>query len=120
MHLVNENLIHLASGRRRIDLEPQDLIYSIGLIDYLADEHVVALINYCYENLRPGGRLILGNFHPRNPEKAMMDHLVNWRLIHRTEGDLNRLYAQSKFARSSTRVLWEEQGINLFGECIKK
>jgi len=120
MHLVNENLIYLASGRRRIDLEPQDLVYSIGLIDYLVDDHVVALMNYCYDILRPGGRLILGNFHPRNPEKAMMDHLVNWRLIHRTEDDLHCLYARSKFARPCTRVLWEEQGINMFGECVKQ
>lgn len=120
MRLIAENLIYLAAGRSRSDLEPQDLIYSVGLIDYLADKHVVALINFCHDNLRPGGRLILGNFHPSNPEKAMMDYLVDWRLNHRTEDDLHRLYEQSKFGKPCTRILWEDQHINLFGECVKE
>lgn len=120
MRLVNENLIYLAAGRSQIDLEPQDLIYSVGLIDYLADKHVVALINFCHDTLRPGGRLILGNFHTSNPEKAMMDYLVDWRLIHRTEDDINRLYEQSRFGRPCTRIFWEDQHINLFGECVKE
>jgi cyclopropane fatty-acyl-phospholipid synthase-like methyltransferase len=94
-------------------------MYSVGLIDYLTDEHVVALINFCHDALRPGGRLILGNFHTSNPDKAMMDYLVDWRLIHRTEDDLNRLYEQSKFGKPCSRILWEDQGINLFAECVK-
>ena len=92
----------------------------MGLIDYLADKHVVALINFCHDTLRPDGRLILGNFHTSNPEKAMMDYLVDWRLIHRTEDDINRLYEQSRFGRPCTRIFWEDQHINLFGECVKE
>jgi hypothetical protein len=117
--LVEANLIHLATGRRRIDLAPQDLIYSIGLIDYFSDEFVINLMNLIYDLLKVGGRAILGNFHPRNVSKALMDYLVEWQLIHRTEDDLNRLYRSSKFGRPSTRVLFEAQGINLFAECFK-
>lgn len=120
MRLVNENLIYLAAGRSQSDLEPQDLIYSVGLVDYLADQHVVALIDFCHDTLRPGGRLILGNFHTSNPEKAMMDYLVDWRLIHRTEDDVNTLYEQSKFGKPCSRILWEDQHINLFGECVRE
>jgi SAM-dependent methyltransferase len=98
MILHQANLVYLAMGRTSIDLAPQDLIYSIGLIDYFNDRFVVNLMNYAYRLLKPGGRLILGNFHPRNPI-ALMDYVLDWKLIHRTEEDMDRLFAASMFSR---------------------
>ena len=117
--LHHANLIHLASGRARLDVPPQDLVYSIGLIDYFSDRWVIALLDHIHGLLRPGGRVILGNFHPRNPTRALMDHVLDWRLIHRSEEDIDRLYAASRFGRPSTRIRFEAQGINLFAECVK-
>jgi cyclopropane fatty-acyl-phospholipid synthase-like methyltransferase len=117
--LRNENLIYLALGRKKLDLPPQDLIYSLGLIDYLSDELVLRLMDWIYDELKPGGRVILGNVHTSNPSRGMMDYLLDWRLIHRDEADLNRLYSQSRFGRPCTRLLFEEVGISLFAECVK-
>ena len=119
IELFKGNLIHLAMGRRSLELPPQDLVYSIGLIDYFSDKYVVLLLNYIYDRLAPGGRVILGNFHPDNPDKALMDHVLDWRLIHRTEDDMNRLFVASKFAAPCTRILFEQQGVNLFAEGVK-
>ncbi len=115
----NENLLYLAKGRRKIDLHPQDLIYSIGLIDYFNDKYVLELINYAYTLLKPEGKLILGNFHPKNPTKAFMDYIVEWPLIHRSEDDMNRLFLKSKFNKEATNIKYEDQGINLFAECTR-
>ena len=38
-----QNLVKLAHGRTHVDLEPQRLIYSLGLIDYLKDDDIVIL-----------------------------------------------------------------------------
>jgi CRP-like cAMP-binding protein/SAM-dependent methyltransferase len=119
MDLVTGNLVYLATGRQRLDLKDQDLVYSVGFIDYFNDKFVVSLLNYVHGILAPGGRVVLGNFHPANPNKALMDHLLDWRLIHRSEEDLNRLYASSLFGRPCTRIRAEEEGINLFAECVK-
>lgn len=119
MHLHAGNLIHLALGRQRLELPPQDLVYSIGLIDYLQDGLVVKLTNWVHRLLRPGGRVVLGNFHPRNASKAFMDYVLDWKLIHRAEADMDHLYQQSAFQRPSTQIRFEAQGINLFAECIK-
>ncbi|MEM7561434.1 MAG: cyclic nucleotide-binding domain-containing protein [Pseudomonadota bacterium] len=119
MDLLNENLIYLALGRRKLDLPPQDLVYSIGLIDYFEDKLVLKLINFVYDLLKPGGRIILGNFHPKNPTKEFMDYCLEWRLIHRSEDDMDRLYSESKFNSPCTNIRFEEQGINLFAECVK-
>jgi CRP-like cAMP-binding protein/SAM-dependent methyltransferase len=114
------NLIYLATGRQQLDLAPQDLIYSIGLVDSFSDELVIELINWIYDKLRPGGRVILGNFHPRNPTRGLMDHVLDWRLTYREEGDMDRLYTSSKFGRPSSRIVFEEEGVNLFAECRKE
>jgi len=120
MSLVNENLIALFLGRGKTRLEPQDFIYSLGLIDYLNDKLVGKLLAYSYEILAPGGKILLGNMHPANPAKEFMDHVLEWQLIHRTEEDMNRLFQQSPFKRPCTRILFEEEGVDLFAECVKE
>lgn len=119
VELLNENIIYLITGKRKLEIEKQDFIYSIGLIDYLKDETVVKLINYIYKILKPGGKVILGNFHSANPNKAFMDYVLDWRLIHRDENDMNRLFNSSKFQKTCTKIFFEERKINLFAECIK-
>jgi extracellular factor (EF) 3-hydroxypalmitic acid methyl ester biosynthesis protein len=113
------NLIYLATGRQELDLAPQDLIYSLNLTDYFSDELVVTLINWIYDELRPGGRAILGNFHPRNPSRGLMDHVLDWRLTYRDEAAMNQLFLASKFAKPCSRIFFEEDGIYLLAECAK-
>lgn len=117
--LAHENPIFLAIGRRKLALPPLDLVYSIGLIDYTQDKVVLRIIDHAHDVLAPGGRVILGNFHPANTSRVFMDHVLEWQLIHRTEADLDRMYLASKFGRPSTRVVFEAEGIDLFAECAK-
>lgn len=114
MQVLNANLVYLATGRAQLDIPHQDLAYSIGLIDYFNDSFVIQLLNFVFDRLRPGGRVILGNFHPDNPTKALMDYVLDWKLIHRSEADMNRLFAASKFGRPCDQIRYEEQRINLF------
>lgn len=120
MDLVNGNLVYLATGRQQLKTKPQDLVYSIGLIDYFSDKFVILLLNYVHKLLRPGGKVLLGNFHPQNSTRAMMDYILDWKLIHRNEEDMNRLFQSSNFAHPCTDLRFEPEGINLFAECIKK
>jgi extracellular factor (EF) 3-hydroxypalmitic acid methyl ester biosynthesis protein len=119
VHTYHGNLIFLATGRQELHLAPQDLIYSMNLIDYFSDELATTLINWIYDRLRPGGRVILGNFHPRNPSRVLMDHVLDWHLRYRDEADMNRLLQGSKFGQPCSRVVFEKEGIDLFAECRK-
>ena len=114
MRLEQGNLVYLATGRTTLDLPPQDLIYSIGLIDYFSDAFVVKLLNAIHGLLAPGGQVILGNFHPRNPTRALMDHVLDWKLIHRDEADMDRLFAASAFGGPCARVRDAGEGVNLY------
>ena len=117
--LEQGNLVYLAMGREKLELEPQDLIYSIGLIDYFQDKFVVKLLDWIHDRLRPGGRVILGNFHPANPDRGLMECVLDWHLIHRDEGDMNRLFEASKFGAPCSETRLEEEGVNLFAFGVK-
>ena len=114
------NLVYLALGRQELALPPQDMIYSIGLIDYFSDPFVVKLLDYIHDRLRPGGRVVLGNFHPRNPTRLWMDVVLQWKLIHRDEDDMNRLFRASRFGEDCTEILYEATGVNLFAVGVKR
>ena len=116
--LLNENLIYLSLGRRKSEIAPQDLIYSVGLIDYFSDKLVIKLLNYIYDNLIPGGRVVLGNFHP-NIYMEYMDCVLEWNLIHRTKEEMDKLFLASAFNRPSSKIYFEKEKVNLFAECIK-
>ncbi len=117
--LINGNLVYLAAGRHSIDVKDQDLVYCLGLVNYFDDKFVVSLLNYIYELLRAGGKVILGNFHRKNPNKAFMDYVLDWHLVHRTEDDLYRLFSLSAFKKKCTDIIFENEGINFFAVCRK-
>jgi extracellular factor (EF) 3-hydroxypalmitic acid methyl ester biosynthesis protein len=111
---VQANAVKVALGRASIPLADQDLVYTVGLIDYLSDELVIALLDWIHDRLRPGGTAIVGNFDVANPSKALMDHLLDWKLIHRSAQQLVDLFALSKFGDAPVDVRAEGAGVNLF------
>lgn len=115
---IHANLINVVAGTECIPVWDQNLIYSIGLIDYFNDKFVINLINNIYDRLITGGKVILGNFHPQNEDKAVMDHILEWRLIHRNEDDLSKLFLASKF-QQVPEFKFEDEDINLFAICTK-
>jgi CRP-like cAMP-binding protein/SAM-dependent methyltransferase len=116
---LHGNLIYLATGRQEMQLAPQDLIYSLNMTDYLSDDLAISLLDWIHAKLRPGGRVIVGNFHPRNPSRGLMDHVLEWRLTYRDEAAVNRLFQASRFAKPCLRIAFEDEGIYLLGECVK-
>ena len=119
LRFLQGNLVHFATGRADAKLAPQDLIYSIGLIDYFSDRFVIALLDWIHDHLRPGGKVVLGNFHPRNPDRALMEQVLDWKLVHRTEDDMHRLFRASRFAAPCSEIRFEEAGVNLFAAAIR-
>jgi CRP-like cAMP-binding protein/SAM-dependent methyltransferase len=120
MDLHQLNLVYLCLGKETLQLPPQDLVYSIGLIDYFGDEFVIRLLDYIHGLLRPGGRVILGNFDSSNRSRALMDHLFDWKLIHRDEDDMNRIFRASRFGRNCSEIFYEQQRVNLFACCERE
>jgi CRP-like cAMP-binding protein len=118
IRLMNENLLKWIAGKVRHSFGMQDIIYSSGLSDYLDQKLVIAMIRRCYEHLKPGGTLIIGNFTD-NPDRQFLDRILHWELIYRSPEDLKKIFMATPFG-DNMEVMREPEGINLFAVAQKK
>ena len=100
----------LKKGPLYDEIQQQDVIYSLGLIDYFKDASVRALVKGMYDKLRPGGLLALCNMKA-GPHSLYLplDLVCDWELIYRTE-DQMRQFAKglgSEDARPEVDVVAE-------------
>ena len=119
IRLMNDNVVRWALGRVRHNIGLQDIIYSAGLTDYLDDRICAALISRAYESLEKGGVLVIGNFGHGNPDKAFLEHILQWKLIHRSPEELQRIFSKTPFG-DAAEMMYEENGINLFAVATKE
>ena len=90
VHSVEMSVARLP--RRASRLGTFDLVYSAGLYDYLDEPLARSLTTALFGLLRPGGRLVVGNFRPDVADSAYMEAFMAWRLIYRDEADLAALF----------------------------
>lgn len=72
----------------RLDLGPFDLIYSLGLFDYLAQRLGQRIISRLFDMLRPGGQLLVANFLPGIRDVGYMEAFMDWNLVYRTRQEM--------------------------------
>ncbi|HID71017.1 MAG TPA: class I SAM-dependent methyltransferase [Desulfobacterales bacterium] len=109
---MTENLVKWGLGKVSHDIGTMDLIYSAGLFDYLEPRLFCKLVDKCYQHLKPGGSLLIGNFTPYD-DMLLMDHILHWKLIYRTREELVELFNKTKFGKDIT-ILSEPAQVNLF------
>ncbi|HEY4986607.1 MAG TPA: PilZ domain-containing protein [Bradyrhizobium sp.] len=69
-----------------VGLPPQDLVYSVGLLDYLTDHRCKALVKRLYDLLMPGGLLIIGNMNDCPLSNYWpMEYITDWSLQYRDD-----------------------------------
>lgn len=70
-------------------LVPQDLIYSMGLVDYLPLHRARKLVARLYRQLAPGGTLVIGNLkHTVEGTFWPMEVICDWSLQYRDEAEM--------------------------------
>jgi hypothetical protein len=107
---INSNIFDFSEDK--FDIQPQDLIYSLGLYDYLKDGLFVRTAKKLYAMLAPGGKLIIGNVSPVNPSRAYMALVAEWCVIHRSVEELGRLAQKCGFEKF--HVDSDSSGVQLF------
>lgn len=73
---------------RKLTLPLCHLIYSAGLYDYLPESTAAKLTNVLFQNLAPGGRLLIANFLPDSHGRGYMEGFMDWHLVYRTKEEL--------------------------------
>jgi extracellular factor (EF) 3-hydroxypalmitic acid methyl ester biosynthesis protein len=94
---VTAEYVRLDYGRLSHDvgaLRPwagQDMVYCIGLLDYVTADHLEPLVATLFSLLKPGGLLILGNMKEPTSTFWPLEFLLNWNLVYRTEAQMREL-----------------------------
>jgi len=96
------------------------LIWVSGLFDYLDNRLATALLGRMWHWLDNGGRIIIGNFHPRNPNRNQMEWCLGWFLIHRMESEMAEICNRAGIPADSVSFEPEPLGINIFLVIYKK
>ena len=106
---INAGVLELV--RKRVDIGAKDIIYSLGLFDYLADKVSIKVIAELYAKLKPGGIMLIGNFAD-HIVRPIMEAAMDWHLIYRTREDCLRL-AHAGAPGAQQYVISEPAGVNL-------
>ncbi|HVR48476.1 MAG TPA: class I SAM-dependent methyltransferase, partial [Pseudorhodoferax sp.] len=110
VHESVHNLLKRASGRPALE-EAFDFVYCAGLFDYLSDKVCHRLLQYFSSRTRAGGGMLVTNVHSSNPEKGVMEHLLEWHLIYRDEAGMRTLAPEGTQVQ---RVWTDPTGVNVF------
>jgi hypothetical protein len=109
-HIVEENVfryLRVAAARG----DRFDLIYTLGLTDYLDARAMNLLHRLVKACLAPGGTFLLANFLPGHICSGWMDAVMDWELIYRDETELAGYAADAGLAARTWRdatgsVVW--------------
>jgi extracellular factor (EF) 3-hydroxypalmitic acid methyl ester biosynthesis protein len=73
-------------------LPPQDIIYSLGIMDYMSDMRAREFITALALRLRDGGRLVIANMHT-SPHAPLwpLECIEDWTLVYRTAPEMGSL-----------------------------
>jgi extracellular factor (EF) 3-hydroxypalmitic acid methyl ester biosynthesis protein len=116
---VRNSVQNLLRGKGKANGTHYDLIYCSGLYDYLNNRIISTLNTYLYDQLAPGGLLVVGNFDPSTPVRNFIEHFLDWFLIYRDGKQLAELQPEQA-PREACTVFSEHTGANIFLEARKQ
>jgi extracellular factor (EF) 3-hydroxypalmitic acid methyl ester biosynthesis protein len=103
------------SGDGSLQFGNFDFVYCAGLFDYLSEKICTRLVRQFVQWTRPGGRILVTNVHLSNPQRFVMEHVLEWHLIYRDESMMQALFPSAGFA---VDVFTDLTGVNVFAEVL--
>lgn len=100
-------------------LRDLDLVYSMGLFDYLQQPLARRVTSALSKMLRPGGRLLIGNLKRVPDSSWMMEYTAEWNLVYRLPKDMTDLAAELVPPPARLRVTRDGTGMCLFLDVTK-
>lgn len=120
VHLVRKNVLRLIYRKDTSSNDKKfNVIYSLGLIDYLPDQHIIKLLDWAFDQLEDGGTVLLGNFKQNHANDNIFKYILDWNLILRDQTHLVSLAEHSKFSQHNIEIGEENSGVQIFIKILK-
>lgn len=101
-------------------LGKQDLVYSIGVTDYLPDRMLKKLISFCLKLLKPRGTLILAHKDKLAYKPVPSDWCCDWTFYPRDEKEFLNILDSCDISGYNLKIEREKSGIIMFFILTKK
>jgi SAM-dependent methyltransferase len=108
---VHASFTRILAGR--LALGTFDVIYSMGLLDYLNESIATRLVTHLFGMLRPGGHLVLANFLPAVRDVGYMEAFMDWNLVYRSRRDMVAMTMGVPEADVRSTSLFAEENRNI-------
>ncbi len=95
-----------------------DLVYSMGLFDYILQPLARRLVTTLAQTLAPGGRLLIGNLERVADSSWLMEFGTAWQLVYREEDSMLDLASEVEGA-ASKKVTRDATGHCLFLDIVR-
>lgn len=120
-NFLKENALNIFKKNEYKDiLQGQDMIYSIGLTDYLPDIYLGRLIKVCFELLNPNGKLIFAHKNIKQYKALAPDWFCDWSFFPRSKKDIIDI-VETYIDRTDCKVGFRENDMrNIFFTEISK
>jgi hypothetical protein len=116
--LLNESIKRLLRDVRLFEpFGGFDVIYSVGLFDYLQRATAVGLARNLFTAAAPGGQVLIANMVD-HPGRWFMEHHLEWDLNYRTRKEMMEIAARAA-PSARIRILEEATGVNPFVELVR-
>ncbi len=112
LKFVEYNALRMRSAKANIKrFGMADIIYSIGLLDYIPDRHLIATMQGLRETLKPGGVAYFSFKDSNGYDPAEYQWFVDWHFFQRDEQQCHELLTAAGFVPSEMSVQRDDTGI---------
>ena len=114
-------LDYLRKEQKYLDiLGKQDLVYSIGVTDYLPDRMLKKLISFCLKLLKPKGTLVLAHKDREAYKPVASDWWCDWTFYPRDEKKILKMLSECETSGFDLKTEREKSNIIMFFTLTKK
>ena len=99
--------------KERKTQQEYDLIYTLGLYDYLSQSIARRLTLKLFQKLNSGGELVIANFVPDILDVGYMESYMDWQLIYRDKDEMQDLLGEIDSACISNSEIFHEPEKNI-------
>lgn len=108
----------MKGGALTNNLPQQNLIYSVGLFDYLRDKRAKSLTRSLYQYVKPGGLLVIGNLKQSEDSGLWAGEMIcDWTMYYRSEQGMRDM--AEGLAYSNLEILTDRTN-RIYMLCIRK
>jgi extracellular factor (EF) 3-hydroxypalmitic acid methyl ester biosynthesis protein len=112
LKFTRHNALRMTSARSNIArFGYSDIIYSVGLYDYIPDQYLIPLLKGMRESLSAGGVVYVSFKDARLYNKAEYQWLVDWYFFQRTEEECTALFEKAGYDMETMSMTRDTTGV---------